>query len=881
MSILTRVAKATVVPFFLLVTLSAPPVFAYEEIIVSARKVDESIQDVPLAITALSSEKIERAGIQDLSDIAAFTPGLSFFSPIGEFLPTPIIRGIAQTDIFGETNVGIYVDGVYVAGREGLNFNFLDLERIETIKGPQSAIYGRNSFSGAINYVTKRAPENFEVKTDGTVGSDDRLAGQISVGGPIFGDTLRGVASVGYDDFDGTYDDNTGGNDIGGRKYETYFGKLEFLPFDNLEMIGTVYYSDDKIDDSATASLVMNCQDIADPATATSPRFGAFCGDIPDLNQLNNQLGAAGFARTSGDNTINKIPAALGEERELTRAALNTNWDTDVGTFSFVVGYSKTEQQAKNDGGRNLGEQQPFEYCSGPACPGFAGVNIVETGLLQVEVKDETEEWSQELRYTSDLDKAFRFGGGGYHFDLDVDDGNTEVIATQPLPADFQAFGPFVVNGLIAIGDAAFLPWFTPNGSGDTDITSVSTDIESWAGFGWGELDFADRFTLRAEIRYTYQEEKLDRVQTVIDDTVNPNVTTVTRLKDDDDWDFWTGRLNLKYQVNDDWMIYGQVANGTKSGTLETVIEDTLPGTGSADATCPSEVDGVPAVQNNQVCTILPVANEKNTSYEVGAKGVTLDGKLLLEGSVFYTDWSDAALRGTFEVDPITGSSLEQPQAVTQIVGEADVWGWDMQGSFAPDEFWNFTFGLSYTDATWDDAQLASLILFPAFGNQNQDCRVDLGAGETVPKYCGQLDGNQVARQPPWQGNFSAQYTTPINMNLLNENWEVFGRADFTYEDDWFSQDDNLARIQDHTYTNLRLGLNSDRYAVELWVKNVFEEDDASAAFRDVFFGNNDNIYNQRPVGQGPNQFFPFRYTLNYPTLRTWGLTVRARFGGD
>jgi len=191
------VAKAAVGLVYLLVALSAPPVFAYEEIVVSARKVDESIQDVPLAITALSSEKIERAGIQDLSDVAAFTPGLSFFSPIGEFLPTPIIRGIAQTDIFGETNVGVYVDGVYVAGREGLNFNFLDLERIETVKGPQSALYGRNSFSGAINYVTKRAPETFEVKTDGTVGSDDRLAGQISVGGPIFGDTLRGVASLG------------------------------------------------------------------------------------------------------------------------------------------------------------------------------------------------------------------------------------------------------------------------------------------------------------------------------------------------------------------------------------------------------------------------------------------------------------------------------------------------------------------------------------------------------------------------------------------------------------------------------------------------------------------------------------------------------------
>ena len=70
-------------------------------------------------------------------------------------------------------------------------------------------------------------------------------------------------------------------------------------------------------------------------------------------------------------------------------------------------------------------------------------------------------------------------------------------------------------------------------------------------------------------------------------------------------------------------------------------------------------------------------------------------------------------------------------------------------------------------------------------------------------------------------------------------------------------------------------------FAVEFWVKNLLEEDDVSASFRDVFFGNTDDIYGQRTPGNDPNQFFPFRYTLNYPQLRTWGVTVRARFGGE
>jgi iron complex outermembrane receptor protein len=127
------------------------------EIIVTVRKVEENLKEIPVAVTAFTDAEIESAGIDNLEDIANLTPGLQFFNPIGEFLPVPIIRGVAPTDIRGENNTAIFVDGVYVAGREGLNFSQLDVERIEVVKGPQSALYGRNAFSGAINYVTKEA----------------------------------------------------------------------------------------------------------------------------------------------------------------------------------------------------------------------------------------------------------------------------------------------------------------------------------------------------------------------------------------------------------------------------------------------------------------------------------------------------------------------------------------------------------------------------------------------------------------------------------------------------------------------------------------------------------------------------------------------------
>ncbi len=139
---------------------------AITEIVVTARRKEENLKDVPLSITAFDSETIEAAGITSLGDVADQTPGLSFFNAFGENLPVPVIRGIVPQDIFGENATAIFVDGVYVSGREGLNFSQLDLERIEVLKGPQSALYGRNAFAGAINYVTKAPPDIFEAKSE-------------------------------------------------------------------------------------------------------------------------------------------------------------------------------------------------------------------------------------------------------------------------------------------------------------------------------------------------------------------------------------------------------------------------------------------------------------------------------------------------------------------------------------------------------------------------------------------------------------------------------------------------------------------------------------------------------------------------------------------
>jgi iron complex outermembrane receptor protein len=166
-----------------------------EELIVTTRRMPERLLDVPLSITAFDADAIGAAGIRNLDDVAALTPGLTFSNVFGEVLPVPVIRGLAPTAIFQENNAGIFIDGVYVSGREGLNFSQLDLSKVEVVKGPQSAAYGRNTFAGAVLYTTARPTDSFETSVEAQYGSDDKVLGKLIVSGPLGTDKLKGRAA--------------------------------------------------------------------------------------------------------------------------------------------------------------------------------------------------------------------------------------------------------------------------------------------------------------------------------------------------------------------------------------------------------------------------------------------------------------------------------------------------------------------------------------------------------------------------------------------------------------------------------------------------------------------------------------------------------------
>ena len=177
-----------------------------EEIIVTARKRDENLQDVPISITAFTADSIEQRGIESVYDIARLTPNLSFNQTYGRVFDRPVIRGMSQ--ILGERTVSFVVDGVYIAGNiTGADLD--DVETVEVLKGPQAANFGRGSLAGVISYRTSKPSNEFQGKASASYGDDGYKEVAANISGPMLGDTLTFKLGARYYEYDGQYTGNS------------------------------------------------------------------------------------------------------------------------------------------------------------------------------------------------------------------------------------------------------------------------------------------------------------------------------------------------------------------------------------------------------------------------------------------------------------------------------------------------------------------------------------------------------------------------------------------------------------------------------------------------------------------------------------------------
>lgn len=503
----------------ILLAVASAPVQAKEEIVVTVRKTEESLQDVPLAVTALDSVTLERANILALDDVANLTPGLVFQDFNVGALSTPVIRGLAQSNIQGrENNVGMFLDGIYLPSRNNLDLELLDLERVEVTKGPQGALYGRSTFAGSINYVTKVPSNELDLKVSASAGTDEYFGGQLNVSGPLV-DTLSGTLALAHREFDGTIDNLAGSDNLGGYENTSGMAKLIWEPTDSFSASLTGFYTDKETDSAGIFLADSDCGDNG---------FGGFvytCGNLPFME------------------TVNVDPRARGGEADTTLIALEIKYDFGPATLTSVTGYTSSEWDAITDYNANA-DGVPYATFD-------AGMNPVGTTNLVNFFFNTSEDdtLSQELRLDGGND-TFTWLAGVYWTTEDTESSSSFSLDSSPLNPG-ETVAPGFLNP--ALTNTPLQPNFVSNlATGDVDI---------WAVFGRGQWNINDRNRLSLEARYTYEDKEINGVLSFFG---------APSGMQSNDWSYITPRLTYDFSLTDDIMLYGSVARGVKAGGFNT-----------------------------------------------------------------------------------------------------------------------------------------------------------------------------------------------------------------------------------------------------------------------------------------------------------------------
>lgn len=488
---------------------AAPAAEEAEEgaIIVTARKREENLQDVPLTISVVGAESIDKAKLINVSDLASQTPGFSYRQGFGRTGGgggagvRPSIRGMSS--VVGAPNAAFFVDGVFVSDNIA-SYQLDNLERVEIIKGPQSALFGRQTFSGAINYVTRKPTNELSGKIKVSVAEYNSSEVSAYLSGPIIKDVLKAEVNIRRYNFGGDYvNADTGVRDHGKQRSFNIGGRLHFTPSDNFEALASVGWNKDRDKGYVygfQGSLKNNC--FAPPIVATIPfprtntnRRGFFCGEVelpPSYAYNNREIEDAGFN---------------GLDRKFLRTSLSMTARTDSD-------WSITSVSAYNRNNSITGQDNTL-------LPSANAAFAVD--------QSRTRDWSQEIRIMSPQDKPIRGLIGGYYYRDDV------------------------------------LPGFQFTNTARTRRTFDSADgVRSKSIFGMIEGEFG-QFTASAEARYQKETilgstEVLAPVGT--NNATPPAPTGLRRAK----FNAFLPRFTARYEPSRDLTVYATAAKGNKPG---------------------------------------------------------------------------------------------------------------------------------------------------------------------------------------------------------------------------------------------------------------------------------------------------------------------------
>lgn len=801
-----------------------------EEVIVTAQKRSQSLQDVPISVSAMQGSKIQDAGISNMSALADYIPNFKMGdAPVSTNI---YMRGMGSSNNQAfEQSVGMYIDGIYMGRGRQYRSPFMDIERVEVLRGPQGTLFGKNTVAGAVSVIT--TSPGFDEELNGNIQvsaeSNEGFIGEGAIGGAIT-DTFALRGAFKYRETAGYADNTLLGSDEPEIEETVYRITAVWQPTDDLDVNLKWGQSNYKREGVASAvslylateeernAIVPNRSTFASAAYSVMdsvfPGFADQVGDEFTIFKDNGQgvLGSAGIGKNpessdnDTDNAVLTLEYAMGEH-----------------TLTSITGYSY------------------YQYVDG------ADVDWLPLQFIHRDDDQEFDQISQEFRITSPGGEFFDYLVGGYYEQSTLEFDRAVTIDTS------------LGGQLLGVLGIPNITTFLTAGAYTADQIrrdhAYKLDTDSWALFAQGTFNLTDTMRVTVGLRYAEETKDVASSQFLSDDitglsTPSDNYflgeveaenfdTYRYSYNEDRDTDQLTPSVNFQWDVTDDSMLYISYSEGFKSGGFSGAddgMPDNLgrrvdPEVGAFAWPCETGQDFRDCYDPNQPSDDFEFDDEEVIAFEVGGKHTLLDGAMNLNWAAFYTEYDN------LQTSIFKGLGFGVTNAA-----EVTVQGIEF------DLLWLATEGLQIgLNGAWLDSQYDSYSDAPCDAEQ-----LDFDA------FCGQIGGSTNNDLAGENTTFAPEYTAALFFDyslVFNNGMEFFAGGEANYSDSYDTQGDLDVndQVDDYTKMNLRVGLRgaNEDWEVMLYGRNITDEEVAAYGFDvPVLSGSHADMYDEgRVVG--------------------------------
>ena len=772
-----------------------------EEILVTARKRAENVQEVPIAISAFSAEQIRDAGIERPVDFIDLIPNVTIVDTANVGDTQVSIRGIVSTRD-AESTFAYVVDGVLITNPNAFNGELIDIEHIEVLKGPQGALYGRNAVAGAILVNTKVPDNEFSVKAKAGAGNNNTYTASALISGPLVEDRLAGSLTAYYRNTDGFYKNEFTGEDdtVDYLKDRGVRGRMIWQVSDGFTM--DFRGSAKKVEGGA----------INFNAAFAIPAFVPFLGSENFWADVNDHKFVFAF-NVPGEN-----------EQKTNEFSLKADWNLQPFDVTAIVAYNDLDEYLLSDGtsatfyGYELTPQcqqdrltlntftrpdlfggflDPFLVLPPGSAGGadFAGVYGPYTATscdgYQYQERNQ-KDLSFELRLTSDESQKFRWIGGVYALKID-----REVVV---------AYGADQGQGFLR------QPYIPPTGPNPTDLLFWDDfDTDVLAAYGQLEFDLDDDMELAFALRYDKEDRKVaNQVPNVLSSglninllgqPINPAYMQFPAGIPDRKADFseWQPKITWRWSVTDNANVYASWGRGFRSGGFNSIGSEAL-----IDFWYNAGFGGPGEAVNAGLTINDEYPKEVTDSFEVGIKTQLLDNRLRLNAAGFSTTIDDNQFFEFF------AGPFGLMRVVTTI-DKAEVQGFE---------------------ADFDWALTESFRVFGGIGLMDSKIKKNVNRPLSV--------GNDLPQAPNETYNLGAQLDL-----AMGSDWNFMTRVDWQYVGDmWFhtlqgertptiwqvffgpglEEDFSRAKRYNFDTVNARMAVGNENWTFTLWGRNLADK---------------------------------------------------------